>query len=140
MSSNLTGPSISLVANLVNFYNPKVYPVIMETKTWWAVGWSSLLGILVIIALSAVAWNGCMGAATGEIQYNNQIQPVARRWVEASPQMQLIPSSVMCIPRAFNSRMPEDMTHCCALTTGNYRGPLLCNMQGCTIDHSLYNF
>ncbi len=96
-------------------------------------------GLILTVILICLGWHGCMGAATEETKFNNNIQIVTRHWVESQPQLLLVTSSVMCIPREFGSRMPSDMTKCRALTNGNYRIPLLCNAQGCAVDHHGYD-
>ena len=114
------------------------YSKYMEIKPTALMSATGLL--LLLILLIGFSYKGCINAANEESLYNNRVQSAASRWVAVQLQMQLTPSSIMCVARTFGKRMPDELTSCRALTSANYRVALLCNMQGCTLDHSNYQF
>jgi len=108
----------------------------MNTK---AVFLSGFIFSILVLGIGG-SYKGCTSAADAEVGYNIRVQTRAGQWVAHQPQMQLAPDSIMCVPRSFGSRWISDPTSCRALTAANYRVALLCNMQGCALDHSNYAF
>lgn len=103
-------------------------------------GGVSLFVILLVIAGFTSSYKSCVSASEQEGRYSQQVQTKAQQWANQNTVLAVNPMTIVCTPRSFGNRWPDDYHYCTAISNVQIPGRglvplhLLCNIQGCTIN------
>ena len=100
---------------------------------------AAIVAILVTLGITGSAYKGCVNASEREGAYTERVQVRARGWISENPSLAVNPQTLVCTPRSFGYRWPDDFHSCDGLSSvlvpgrGAIPMHLLCNIQGCVL-------
>lgn len=103
----------------------------------------SYISAIVLLFLTlglGFAYQGCVGASDREAQYTLRVNRNAKTWIIQNRSLDLNSDTLVCEPRTFGSRWPDDFHVCSVMSNVQVPGRgsiplhLLCNIQGCILN------